>query len=306
MIGTLLQRLAWLAVVMFGVITVSFFLIRAAPYGPFDSDHPPPPAIQKNLLAAYDLDAPVIEQYGRYLKRAVFDFDLGPSLKYRDYTVTEILSEGLPVSVTLGACALVVALIIGLSAGAIAAMRPRSWIDTAVMSAATLGIALPNFVIAGVLILIFVFHWQLFPVAGYGTLGHLVLPSIALGLPFAASIARLFRAGLLETLSEDHIRTARSKGLSPLAVIVRHAARQAMLPVVSFLGPATAGILSGSLVVERVFAISGIGSHFVESAFNADYNLAMGVIILYTFLVSVLNLVVDVMYSLLDPRIELS
>lgn len=306
MIAAVAKRVVWLFVVMFGVITVSFFLIRAAPYGPFDSDHPPPPAIQANLLAAYDLDAPVGEQYVRYLQRAVFEFDLGPSLKYRDYTVTEILAEGLPVSVTLGSCALLVALAVGLTAGAVAALRPRSWVDTAVMSAATLGIALPNFVIAGVLILLFVFHWELFPVAGYGTAAHLVLPSIALGLPFAASIARLFRAGLLETLSEDHVRTARAKGLSATAVVTRHAARQAMLPVVSFLGPATAGILSGSLVVERVFAISGIGSHFVESAFNADYNLAMGVIILYTFLVSALNLLVDVVYSLLDPRIELS
>jgi oligopeptide transport system permease protein len=185
----------------------------------------------------------------------------------------------------------------------LAAARRGSWIDTGVMGAATLGIALPNFVLAGLLVLLFVFHWKLFPVAGYGSPAQLVLPSIALGLPFAASIARLFRAGLLEVLGEDWIRTARAKGLSEPAVLWGHAARSALLPVVSFLGPAVAGILSGSLVVERVFAIAGMGSHFVESAFNADYNLALGVVMVYTALVALLNLGVDVAYGLLDPRI---
>ncbi len=302
----LLLRIVGLAVVMFFVITFSFFLVRLVPGGPFDTERELPPAIKANLLAAYDLDAPVTEQYGRYLANIVFHGDLGPSLKYRDYSVSEILAESLPVSITLGTCALIVALVLGLSAGALAATKRNSWLDTFVMGAATLGIALPNFVMAGVMVLLFVFHWRLLPVSGYGTPAHLVLPSIALGLPFAAAIARLFRTGLLEVLGEDWIRTARSKGLSPLRVLIGHASRPALLPVVSYLGPAIAGILSGSLVVERIFAIAGMGSHFVESAFNADYNLALGVVIVYTALVSTLNLAVDVGYTLLDPRIELN
>ncbi len=302
----LATRLAALVVVLLCVVSLSFFLIRSLPGGPFDTAREVPPEIRANLLAAYDLDGPLHEQYARYLGDVVLRFDLGPSLKYRDYSVSEILAESLPVSALLGACALLVALSLGLTAGAAAAVRRGGWVDTLVMGAATLGIALPNFVVAGVLVLLFVFHWQLFPVAGYGTPAHLVLPSIALGLPFAASIARLFRAGLLETLSEDYVRTARAKGLSPLRVLTGHASRPALLPVVSFLGPAVAGILSGSLVVERIFAIAGMGSHFVESAFNADYNLALGVIIVYTTLVYSLNTLVDLAYMLLDPRIDLT
>ncbi|MED5330987.1 MAG: ABC transporter permease subunit [Planctomycetota bacterium] len=304
MIGALFRRIVWLAAVMGLVLTLSFFLVRTVPGGPFDTDRPMPPAILANLLRAYEMDAPIHEQYVQYLTRAVGHFDLGPSLRYRDYDVTTILSESLPISASLGAFALAFALIFGLTAGIIAALRPRSWLDTLVMGTATLGIAVPNFIVAGLLILVFVFHWQWFPVAGWGSLSHLVLPSVALGLPFAASIARLFRAGLLETLTEDHIRTARAKGLSSLKIITRHATRQALLPVVSYLGPATAGILSGSLVVEKIFAIAGMGSHFVESAFNADYNLALGVIIVYTALVLILNLMVDLLYAVLDPRVE--
>jgi oligopeptide transport system permease protein len=298
-------RLLWVLGTILFVVTFSFFLVRMVPGGPFDEAKSFDPVIQQNLMAAYDLDAPLLEQYGRYLA-GVVRFDFGPSLKYRDYSVTEILGESLPVSALLGVCALVVALTVGLGAGALAARKKDSWVDTMVMGAATLGIALPNFVLAGVLVLLFVFHWQLFPVAGYGSPAQLVLPSIALGLPFAASIARLFRAGLLETMTEDFIRTARAKGLSDRQVLRNHAARVALLPVVSYLGPAVAGILSGSLVVERIFAIAGMGSHFVESAFNADYNLALGVVMVYTALVSLLNLLVDLAYGVLDPRIKLA
>jgi oligopeptide transport system permease protein len=297
-------RLLWTAGTIALVVSGSFFLVRAVPGGPFDEARALDPAIRRNLLAAYDLDAPVHEQYARYVA-GLARLDFGPSLKYRDYSVTEILAESLPVSMLLGCCALLVALGVGLPAGALAARRHGGWVDTLVMGAATLGIALPNFVLAGVLVLLFVFHWQLFPVAGYGRPAQLVLPAIALGLPFAASIARLFRTGLLEVLGEDFVRTARAKGLDEGAVLWGHAARVALLPVVSFLGPAIAGILSGSLVVERIFAIAGMGSHFVDSAFNADYNLALGVVMVYTALVSLLNLFVDAAYAVLDPRIEL-
>lgn len=286
------------------VVSVCFMLMHAVPGGPFDDGRDIDPATRANLLARYHLDAPLPEQYVRYLGDVFLRFDLGPSLKLRDYSVNEVLAESLPVSMVLGFFAMLFALAVGLIAGAFAAARRGSWLDTFVMGAATLGISLPNFVIAGLLVLLFVFHWRLFPLAGLETPAHLVLPSIALGLPFAASIARLFRAGLLEVLGEDWIRTARSKGLSRRAVLWRHAAQPALLPVVSFLGPALAGILSGSLVVEQIFAIPGMGSHFVDSALNADYYLASGVVIVYTVLVSTANLAVDVLYGLLDPRIE--
>jgi len=296
-------RLLWSAAILLLVVSGSFFLVRLVPGGPFDQEKVTDPAIKANLMAAYDMDAPLGTQYAHYVRK-VLHGDFGPSLRYRDYSVNQILAESLPISALLGTCALLVALAVGLPAGALAAARRNSWIDTLVMGASTLGIALPSFVLAGLLVLLFAFQWRLFPVAGYGSPAQLVLPAVALGLPFAASIARLFRAGLLEVLGEDWVRTARAKGLSPRAVLWGHAARVALLPVVSFLGPATAGILSGSLVVERIFAIAGMGSHFVESAFNADYNLALGVVMVYTALVTVLNLLVDVAYGLLDPRIE--
>jgi oligopeptide transport system permease protein len=299
----LCTRLLWALLVLLLVVTLSFALVRSLPGGPFDTERALDPVIRGNLERAYDLDAPLPQQYLRYVG-GLLHGDFGPSLRYRDYSVGAILAESLPVSALLGACALAVALVVGLLAGALAARHRGGWIDTLVMGAAGLGLALPNFVLAGVLVLLFSLHWRLFPVAGWGGPAQVVLPALALGLPMAASIARLFRAGLLETLGEDWIRTARAKGRSPAGVLVGHAARVALLPVVSFLGPAIAGILSGSLVVERVFAISGMGSHFVDSAFNADYNLALGVVIVYTALVSLLNLLADVALGLLDPRIE--
>ncbi|MDG2149977.1 MAG: ABC transporter permease [Planctomycetota bacterium] len=300
----LLLRLLGIIGIVLVVVSVCFALMHAVPGGPFDDGRDIDPATRENLLSRYNLNAPLSEQYVRYLDDVFLHFDLGPSLKLRDYSVNEILEESLPVSMVLGLFAMGFALLVGLSAGAIAASRRGTWLDTFVMGAATFGLSVPNFVIAGLLVLLFVFQWQLFPLVGLQSAKHLVLPSIALGLPFAASIARLFRTGLLEVLGEDWIRTARSKGLSPRAVLWRHAAQPALLPVVSFLGPALAGILSGSLVIEQIFAIPGMGSHFVDSALNADYYLASGVVIIYTVLVSTANLGVDVLYGLLDPRIE--
>jgi len=286
------------------VVTTCFFLMRVTPGGPFDTDQALDPVIRANLLAAYDLDAPLHEQFGRYLEGLLLRGDLGPSMRYRDYNVSEILAESLPVSLVLGGTALVIALVFGLGAGALAAARRGTWVDTTIMGLAGLGLSLPSFVIAGILVLLFVFTWPLLPVVGFGSFAQLILPAVSLALPFAAAIARLFRAGLLEVLGEDWIRTARAKGRSPLAVLVVHAARPASLPVVSFLGPATAGVLSGSLVIEHIFAIPGMGTHFVESALNADYNLALGVVIVYTLLLTLANLAVDLAYGLIDPRIE--
>lgn len=304
MISFLLRRLGASLIVLAVVVTACFFLMRLMPGGPFDTEQGLDPTIRANLLAAYDLDAPLHQQFGRYLARLVWHGDLGPSLRYRDYTVSEILAESLPVSLVLGGTAMVLALVFGLAAGALAAARRGTALDTAIMSLAGLGLALPSFVVAGVLVLLFVFHWRLFPVVGFGSPAQLVLPAVSLALPFAATIARLFRAGLLEVLGEDWIRTARAKGRSPLAVLWVHAARPACVPVVSYLGPAVAGVLSGSLVIESIFAIPGVGTHFVESALNADYNLALGVIIVYTVLLTLANLAVDLAYSLIDPRIE--
>ena len=304
MIRFLARRLFASLVVLAVVVTTCFFLMRLIPGGPFDTEQSTDPVIQANLLAAYDLDAPIHEQFGRYVEGLVWRGDLGPSLRYRDYTVSEILAESLPVSLVLGGSALVLALLFGLGAGALAAARRGSALDTAIMALAGLGLALPSFVVAGVLVLLFVFHWQLFPVVGFGSPAQLVLPAVSLALPFAATIARLFRAGLLEVLGEDWIRTARAKGRSPLAVLWIHAARPACIPVVSYLGPAIAGVLSGSLVIESIFAIPGVGTHFVESALNADYNLALGVVIVYTVLLTVANLAVDLAYNLIDPRMS--
>jgi len=298
----LLRRLLGGLLTTWLVATLCFALVRALPGGPFDDVEGLDPVIRANLEAAYDLDAPLPAQYAAWLG-GLLRGDFGPSFRYRDTSVGEVLAEGLPVSLLLGSAALAVALGAGLSAGALAARRRGTWVDTLVMGASTLGLALPNFVLAGVLVLLFAFHWQLLPPAGWGSAVQLVLPALALGLPLAASVARLFRAGLLDALGEDWVRTARAKGLSEARLLWLHAARTALVPVVSWLGPAAAAVLTGSLVIERLFAIAGLGSHFVESAFNADYNLAVGVVVVYTALVCLMNLLADAAAELLDPRL---
>lgn len=325
MIRFLLRRLGWFVVTIFVVVTFSFVLMRQVRGGPFDGERSLSPAIEANIQARYHLDWPLWKQYLHYVGplnldergaalvggdgSAVFGGvlagDFGPSYKYRDFTVNDIVGQSLPISMTLGAVALAWALLLGLTAGILSALRRGTRLDVALRLVATAGIALPNFTIAGFLVILFVFLVPLLPVAGYGTLAHLVLPGFALGAPFAAYIARLTRTGMLEVLSADYIRTAHAKGLPPRLVLLRHAIRGGILPVVSYLGPATAGILTGSLVIERIFAIPGMGSHFVNSALNRDYTLAMGVTILYTVLVYGLNTLVDIAYTFLDPRITL-
>jgi oligopeptide transport system permease protein len=231
--------------------------------------------------------------------------DLGPSYAHRDLSVNDVIAQSFPISLTLGGMALLFAVTLGISAGVVSALRPRGLLDHTLRIAATGGIALPNFVIAGILIWLLVFTLPLFPVAGWGSWRHMVLPALALGAPFAAYIARLSRTGLLEALSRPHVRTAVAKGLSGYAVLMRHAFREGMLPVLSYLGPAAAGVLTGSLVIEKIFFIPGTGTHFVNGALNRDYTLAMGVTLLYTVLVYALNTAVDLAYSLLDPRIDL-
>ncbi len=231
--------------------------------------------------------------------------DLGPSFRYRDFTVNDILAQSPPISAALGTAALLFALAIGIPAGILAALQRGRRADVVLRLCATIGIALPNFVIASLAVLLFAFAFPLFPVGGWGSARHMVLPAIALGLPYAAWLARLARTGMLESLSEPHILTARAKGLARSRVVLVHALPQALLPIVSYLGPAIAGILTGSLVIERIFFLPGTGSHFVNSALNRDYTLAMGVTILYTALVYTLNTLVDLAYTLIDPRIDL-
>ncbi len=304
MTSFMVRRLLWMAITLLVVYTVSFFLMRSVPGGPFDRERVLEPEIMKNIEKRYNLDKPLYQQYLIELGKVVRG-DLGYSYKINDYTVNEVIAEGLPISVALGSLALIFATTLGLVAGVTSAVLRGTWGDVLLMLIATLGIALPNFVIAGICIILFVFLLPLFPAAGWGDFNQLVLPAFCLGAPYAAYIARIARTSMLDILSQDHIRTARAKGVGPLRLILVHALRGALLPVVSFLGPAVAGILTGSLVVEQIFAIPGLGSHFVQAALQKDYTLAMGLVLLYTLLLYVMNWLVDLSYALLDPRVEL-
>jgi oligopeptide transport system permease protein len=300
----LLDRVIWLGITLWVVFTVSFFLMRAVPGGPLDRERRLDPQIEKNLAARYHLDEPVWQQYLRELSHVV-RFDFGYSYRMADFTVNEVIAQGLPISAALGLAAMGLALTLGLAAGVSSAAFRNSLLDRTLMSLATVGLAVPNFILAGVLIMLLVFVIPCFPAAGWGRPGHLVLPAVCLGLPYAASIARLTRTGLLEVLTQDFIRTARAKGLSNLTIILKHALPGALAPVVSFLGPAIAGIMTGSPVVEKIFAIPGLGMHFVEAALQRDYTLSMGLVLLFTLLLYVANVLVDLAYAILDPRVEL-
>ncbi|MBX3414365.1 MAG: ABC transporter permease [Pirellulales bacterium] len=278
--------------------------MRSVPGGPFSAERALEPEIEANMLKRYHLDEPLWKQYLRELSN-IGRGDLGYSYKLADFSVGEVMRQGFPISASLGIFAMTFALILGLTAGVVSAVWRGSPFDFSLMTLATIGIAVPNFTIAGVAIILFVFLVPLFPAGGWGTLSHLVLPGFCLGAPYAAYIARLTRTGMLDVLSQDYIRTARAKGLSTPTVIVRHALRGALLPVVSYLGPATADILTGSLVIEQIFAIPGLGAHFIQAALQRDYTLSMGVILLYAVLLCLANLLVDLSYGLLDPRVKL-
>ena len=279
--------------------------MRAVPGGPYSGERNLPPEIEENVKHRYRLDLPLYEQYLIELKN-VASGDLGMSVRLYDFNVNQVIAQGLPISAALGILAMAFALALGIAAGIVSAAYRGSIADVALMSVATIGIALPSFVVAGLAILVFVFMIPIFPAAGWGTFQQLVLPAICLGALYAAEIARITRSSMLDVLSQDHIRTARAKGLSQSAVLLRHALPGAMLPVVSFLGPATAGILTGSVVIEKIFAIPGLGWHFVQAALQRDYTLTMGLVLLYTFLLFMLNFLVDLSYRILDPRVELS
>jgi oligopeptide transport system permease protein len=300
----ILRRFLGLIFTLWIVFTLSFLLMRAVPGGPYSNERNLPPEIEENFKERYELNLPIYEQYWNRLREMVRG-DLGPSQRLLDFSVNEVIRQGLPVSACLGILALTFAITLGLCAGIVSALYRGSMADIALMSIATVGIALPSFVIGGLSIMLFVFVIPIFPAAGWGTLRQLVLPAICLGSVYAAEIARITRTGMLDALSQDFVRTARAKGLSELAVALRHALPTALLPVVSFLGPAVAGILTGSVVVERIFAIPGLGWHFVQSALQRDYTVSMGLVLLYTLLLYSMNFLVDLSYSILDPRVEL-
>ena len=290
---------------LFVVITVAFFLMRLAPGGPFSQERALTPEIEANLKAAYGLDKPLFGQYLAYLSGVVRG-ELGPSFKYPGFTVQELIAQGIPVSFKLGISALIMALILGVGLGTVAALYHNRWPDRLVMSLSVVGIVVPNFVVAPLLSLVFGVYFRLLPVGGWegGRLENMVLPVTALALPYVAYIARLNRAAMVELLNSSFIRTARAKGLGGHRIILRHALQPALVPVVSYLGPATAGLIAGSVVIETIFGLPGIGRYFVIGALNRDYTLVMGVVIFYASLIIVLNLLVDIVYHKLDPRMS--
>jgi oligopeptide transport system permease protein len=304
MIRFIAKRMLGLAAVLFCVVSITFFLIRLMPGGPFDRERKLPEQIEKALLARYKLDGPILNQYFGYLGDLLHG-DLRLSTKYRDRSVNEILADALPVSATLGVIAFVLATVGGVFVGSLAASYQHSWIDRSAMLGALFAISLPSFVIGPLLILIFAIDSQLLPVGGWGTWRSLILPSITLAAPYAAYIARLTRASMLEALTQDFVRTARAKGLPESQVVYKHALKVAILPVVSFLGPLAANLLTGSIVVENIFSIPGAGGFFVNSVLNRDGFLLGGIVIVYCVLLVLFNLVVDILYGWLDRRIVL-
>ncbi len=307
MISFALRRLAGLVPTLFVLVTLSFFVIRLAPGGPFDQEQKLSPEVLANLDAAYGLDQPLPVQYGRYLAGLAHG-DLGPSFRYKDFRVAELIGSGLSVSLTIGLAAALLAFLGGVPLGAWAAWRANSWSDHAIMGFALLGTILPGFVVGPVLALLFGIYWPVFRVAGYepGDSSFLVLPVITLAFPVMAYVARMTRDSLVEVLQSNFVRTARAKGLPAHIVLVRHALRPALIPVVSYLGPAVAFVVTGSLVVEAVFGLPGSGRYLVHGAINRDYPLVMGMILVYGVFTLVCNLVADLVYCWLDPRVRLA
>ncbi len=304
MLRLILHRLLWLPLVLLVVLAATTWLMRAAPGSPFAAEKQVDREIQEQMLKKWGEDKNGRQWFVAYLKGLVRG-DLGPSYRVQGRTVNDLLGSALPVSLTLGLLALFLALLVGVPAGFLAGLRQNSLWDYGSMALALLGISLPAFVVGAVLVIVLVFNWNAFPVGGWGALSQLPLPAVTLAAPFAAVIARLSRAGVLEVVHEDYVRTAKAKGLPKGEIVLKHLIRGAILPVVSYLGPAAAAIFTGSFVVEKLFRIPGMGMHFVNSAINRDYLLILGVVLVYSTLLVLFNLVVDVAYGLLDPRVRL-
>ena len=300
-----MRRLLGAVPTLFLVIVLAFLLVHAAPGGPFDDQRVLPPEIEANIEAAYHLDEPLPMQFLRYVG-GVLRGDFGPSFSYRDYTVSELIGRSFPVSLQLGALAMLLAAFVGVSTGIVAALRQNSPLDKLVMGLAMTGISIPVFVIAPLLVLLFAVKLQWLPASWTGSesASRLLLPVVSLALPQIAYVARLTRASLIDVLSSDFIRTARAQGLGTATIIRYHALKPAMLPVLSYLGPAVAAVLTGSVVVEEIFGIPGLGQLFVRGSLNRDYTLVLGVVIFYASLIVLFNLIVDLLYGVIDPRIR--
>ncbi len=296
-------RVALTLPLLFLIITLSFILVRVAPGSPLASDRGLPPEIRANLERHYGLDQPWTIQYRNYL-RGLLRFDLGPSYKVKDATVNDLIRRGWPISARLGALAYLLALLLGIPIGLVAAAYQGSLIDRSLMSLTMLGISIPNFVLGPLLILMFSLILLWLPPAGWGEWKHMVLPAATLAAPYIAYIARLTRGGVLDVLRQNYIQTARAKGLTEPVVLIRHALRSGIFPVVSFTGPALAFLVTGTVVVERIFAIPGLGNFFVQAAFNRDYTLILGIVLLVSTVLLFMNLLVDITYAVLDPRIR--
>ena len=305
MLAYVVRRLLGAIPTLAVIVVLAFLLTRLAPGGPFDEEQALPPEIKANLERAYGLDQPLPAQLGRYVA-GLLRGDFGPSFKFKDFTVTELIATGLPVSLKLGLAALLLAISVGVPLGVLAAVRHNSAVDYAVTGFAVLGIALPVFVIAPLLALVFGIYLGWLPVAGWspGTVRDMVLPTVTLALPVIAYIARLTRGSVLEVLRAPFVRAARARGIPVMGVLVRHVLPAALVPVVSYLGPATAAVLTGSLVVETIFGLPGLGRYLVQGALNRDYTLVMGMVIVFAALMIALNLVVDLIYAWLDPRMR--
>ncbi|SKA48112.1 oligopeptide ABC transporter permease OppB [Enterovibrio nigricans] len=287
------------------LITISFFLMRFAPGNPFSSEKPLPPEVMQNINAKYGLDKPLHEQYTTYLGN-VLQGDFGPSFKYKDYTVNELVGAALPVSAKVGFYAFILTVVLGVTIGTVAALRQNSWLDYLVMSTSMFGVVLPSFVLAPVLIYIFSIGLGWLPAGGWngGAIEYMILPILAMSFLYIATFARITRGSMIETLNSNFIRTAKAKGLSMHYIVVKHALRPAMLPVVSYMGPAFVGIITGSVVIETIFGLPGIGKLFVNAAFNRDYSLVMGITILIGALFIIFNAIVDILLAWLDPKIR--
>jgi oligopeptide transport system permease protein len=305
MIAFIVKRLLALIPTLLLVATMVFFLVRLAPGGPFDSEKAVPPEALAALNAKYKLSDPIGTQYKDFLV-GLLHGDLGPCFKYPGRTVNEIIGQSLPVSIELGFFAMLLALALGVPLGVMGALRQNTWVDTLAMSVAMIGISVPRFVLAALTILIFALGLYWLPVGRWETWRHMILPVFCAGMPTAAYVARLTRAGMLEVIRSDFIRTARAKGLSERTVVLRHALKGGLLPVVSFLAPGFSALLVGSVVIEQMFSIPGMGRYFVEAAQNRDYNILMGVTLVYASLLMSLNALVDIAYAWLDPKVKLA
>jgi oligopeptide transport system permease protein len=305
MLKYLLNRIGSSLAAMLVIITVTFFLMHSIPGGPFTEEKAVPPEVAKNIEARYHFNDPLLKQYWDYLKKAA-QLDLGPSFKYPGRTVNDLINDGFPISASIGIIAILVALGLGIPAGILSALRHNRWQDNLVMFVAIVGVSVPSFIMATLLQFIFAFKLRWLPAALWGTPKHIVLPVLALSALPLAFFARLIRSSMLEVLSQDYIRTARSKGLGEAAVVIGHVLKNALIPLITVLGPMIANLLTGTFIIERIFAIPGLGRHFVNSIYNRDYTVILGLTVFYALLLLAMNLAVDITYALIDPRIKLT